>query len=537
MSVVLPVLTAAARDVLETAALAGPVLDVDLLCRACGCAEEPLVAVLEEAAALGLIEERAGQLLFSAGVREALYAGQLSVRRTLRHKRLAAVVDDPDDQAYHLGQAGVAEAVPHLRTAGDRAMRAGDRLRARGYYQRALELTRGPEPELLLLTALSRVVPEVALLEQAATVQDSVVSVLARYYLAVWAPGGDAARCLVETDRVHKDLAALWRNERLEALLELTDGRGRQVCGAPGALALAYWRSGRPAEAEILVRESLMEGGASAQGPLEQWVLAGVATLRGDLDEAFRRYDLAVADALVRRDVAAAARHAREWLDLITFSRGTEKEEVERLATRVRELTAEAEARVGAAPERRPPAPVGRPGSQPRYGEYGEALWSMSQQARTCLQAGDLAVARSWLETVDAWHAGPRPSLWHFALNRLEWARWHAAVGDVAASQQVATEALEWGERFGAATALVIPALKLLGRPAPGQSAAPTRSDGLTGREAEIAALVAQGLTDREIGERLYISPRTVDGHLRNIFRKLDLQSRTGLAAWVLAGE
>ncbi len=50
---------------------------------------------------------------------------------------------------------------------------------------------------------------------------------------------------------------------------------------------------------------------------------------------------------------------------------------------------------------------------------------------------------------------------------------------------------------------------------------------GLTEREAEILRLVAQGLTDAQVAERLVISPRTVQGHLRAIYGKLDVGSRT----------
>lgn len=48
----------------------------------------------------------------------------------------------------------------------------------------------------------------------------------------------------------------------------------------------------------------------------------------------------------------------------------------------------------------------------------------------------------------------------------------------------------------------------------------------LTEQERHIAALVATGATSREIGMRLPLSKRTIDAHLRNIFRKLDITSR-----------
>jgi ATP/maltotriose-dependent transcriptional regulator MalT len=53
---------------------------------------------------------------------------------------------------------------------------------------------------------------------------------------------------------------------------------------------------------------------------------------------------------------------------------------------------------------------------------------------------------------------------------------------------------------------------------------------GLTAREVEVLRLVAEGLTDAEVGERLYISPRTVGQHLRSVYNKLGVGSRTAAA-------
>ena len=59
----------------------------------------------------------------------------------------------------------------------------------------------------------------------------------------------------------------------------------------------------------------------------------------------------------------------------------------------------------------------------------------------------------------------------------------------------------------------------------------PTGSDpidryGLTSREIEILCLLAQGLTNRQIGEELFISPKTAGVHVSNILGKLEVGSR-----------
>jgi len=69
------------------------------------------------------------------------------------------------------------------------------------------------------------------------------------------------------------------------------------------------------------------------------------------------------------------------------------------------------------------------------------------------------------------------------------------------------------------------PALTLAAQPLP-----------LSTREREIANLVAQGLSTREIAERLVVSPRTVEGHIYRACVKLDVSDREGLAALIRKG-
>jgi DNA-binding CsgD family transcriptional regulator len=60
------------------------------------------------------------------------------------------------------------------------------------------------------------------------------------------------------------------------------------------------------------------------------------------------------------------------------------------------------------------------------------------------------------------------------------------------------------------------------------------RADGLTLREVEILRLVAAGMTNRQAAERLGLSIRTVDAHLRSIYAKLGIKSRSAATRYAV---
>jgi non-specific serine/threonine protein kinase len=57
----------------------------------------------------------------------------------------------------------------------------------------------------------------------------------------------------------------------------------------------------------------------------------------------------------------------------------------------------------------------------------------------------------------------------------------------------------------------------------------------LTRRERQVADLLAQGLSNREIAAALVVSPRTAESHVENILTKLGFANRTQIAAWAAA--
>src|SRR5262249_20316881 len=58
----------------------------------------------------------------------------------------------------------------------------------------------------------------------------------------------------------------------------------------------------------------------------------------------------------------------------------------------------------------------------------------------------------------------------------------------------------------------------------------PSTLSQLTPQELQIARFVAEGMSNKQVAAQLFLSPRTIDSHLRNVFSKLAISSRTQLA-------
>ena len=116
-----------------------------------------------------------------------------------------------------------------------------------------------------------------------------------------------------------------------------------------------------------------------------------------------------------------------------------------------------------------------------------------------------------------------------------------AAAGETAPAADQLREAHEIFAGLGAARAAgqCAAGLVALGRKPPRRARGGRRADILSRRESEVMALVAQGLTSRDIGGHLFLSPRTVEMHVQNSLDKLGCRTRaeavrrlTELGAW-----
>jgi LuxR family maltose regulon positive regulatory protein len=171
-----------------------------------------------------------------------------------------------------------------------------------------------------------------------------------------------------------------------------------------------------------------------------------------------------------------------------------------------------------------------------RLAAIADAVDTGPLRASERLAAGRIALAdrdldtarRAFEDAIDLYLRSVAP--FEAAQARLELARALAADDRAAAGLEHALAARDTLGQLGAERA-ARQADKLVGKLG-GRSAAARRA-GLTAREAEVLALVAEGLSNRRIGERLVVSEHTVHRHMANIYVRLGVSSRAAAVALV----
>jgi DNA-binding CsgD family transcriptional regulator len=156
-------------------------------------------------------------------------------------------------------------------------------------------------------------------------------------------------------------------------------------------------------------------------------------------------------------------------------------------------------------------------------------------EARKALLAGAVAALAApddlAAELFEAALADPDAGRWPFDLARV-----HLLYGErlrrsreAGRSRLHLRAALDAFERLGAAAWADRAAAELAATAAVRQRRGAGQQERLTAQELQVAELAAAGLTNKQIGARLYLSPRTVSAHLYRIFPKLGISSRAAL--------
>jgi len=196
----------------------------------------------------------------------------------------------------------------------------------------------------------------------------------------------------------------------------------------------------------------------------------------------------------------------------------------------------------------------------------GLDFWDALDRIEAAVRAGDAGSATTWLEPFACWSENSRAP-WaravathcrallasqpdeaerlflealelHAHANRpFELARTEFAFGEFLRRSRRRTEArrllrasLDTFERLGAAAWAERARIELRASGQTARKRDPSTIDDLTPQELQIAQRVGEGGTNRDVAAQLFLSPRTVDFHLRNIFRKLGISTRTELA-------
>ena len=306
------------------------------------------------------------------------------------------------------------------------------------------------------------------------------------------------AFCRAEYGAVH-----LWRGqwtdaeEMLEASIEdFTRSRPAMVGSPLAGLAELRRRQARAEEAALLLDQA---------GPLAS---AQLCRARLALDQGDARRAVELVERLLRQAPAERKLDRVPALELLVRARVTRGELEE--ARAALESLQELERLVGTEPLR---------ASTELTEGLLEAASGEHERARTLLE-----------DAVDRFQRIGAP--FEASQARIELATSLVALGRTELAEREATAALDRVLELGA-EAEAERARRLLRVSIRGDGDA-RRLSGITRREHEVLALLSEGLTNRQIAERLVVSEHTVHRHVTNILRKLGLSSRTAAAAYAV---
>ena len=276
-------------------------------------------------------------------------------------------------------------------------------------------------------------------------------------------------------------------------------GQDVALAFALAGLAALEARQGREAECRAHAaegREACIRAGMAVQ---ELWTL----TALGDLELGLGRPE-------------AALEHYRECEELRT-ARGIEDADL----SQVPELT-ETLLRLGRADDAAAAA-VG-------HDEHAQAKgqpWALARAARVRgLLAPDDELERHFGEALDL--HGQTPDVFETARTRLAYgARLRRSGSRVRAREQL-REAIELFDDLGAEPWSSLARVELEATGETARKRDPSTLDQLTPQELQIALLLAGGSTTREAAAAMFLSPKTIEYHLRNVYRKLGIHSRDG---------
>jgi DNA-binding CsgD family transcriptional regulator/tetratricopeptide (TPR) repeat protein len=277
--------------------------------------------------------------------------------------------------------------------------------------------------------------------------------------------------------------------------------------------------------------------------PLSHFVLGYVAAIRGDDDEAVRRAD-ATLELVGAHGLASSANRPIWVLAVLDLGRGRWADALARLETLssarmslastmvVRSIPDRIEAAVRAGqPEAARPALSALEdfATRTNQGWAGARLAS----CRALMTGGDDATTH--FEEALRLSAEALP---------FDLARIHLLYGEHLRRERRRTDsrvqlraALEAFERFGAEPWAERARTELRASGETARRRDPSTTAQLTPQELQIARFVAEGLSNKEVAAQLFLSPRTIDSHLRNVFSKLAISSRTQLARIPLGGD